>query len=200
MIGAQPRCIVYQAAAVTGLLPLQERREIERALHDGDLWAVAATNALELGVDVGSLDVTLHLGFPGDNAAHQTAMDPALTCAWSGRPVGSGSNCAGARSQVLAVWMWPWTCHVGSRQTRCCAWVLSCGSCQKQYPAPLENLYLRSRCTLTTRRCIYTLFCLQHLAGRAGVASSALRQGSWAGGRAPAHILHPFCAPVADSH
>lgn len=43
----------------------QERREIEAALHDGDLWAVAATNALELGVDVGSLDVTLHLGFPG---------------------------------------------------------------------------------------------------------------------------------------
>jgi hypothetical protein len=44
---------------------VQERREIEAALHDGDLWAVAATNALELGVDVGSLDVTLHLGFPG---------------------------------------------------------------------------------------------------------------------------------------
>lgn len=44
---------------------MQERREIESALHDGDLWAVAATNALELGVDVGSLDVTLHLGFPG---------------------------------------------------------------------------------------------------------------------------------------
>ena len=44
---------------------LQERREIEAALHDGQLWAVAATNALELGVDVGSLDVTLHLGFPG---------------------------------------------------------------------------------------------------------------------------------------
>eukprot|EP00891_Asterochloris_glomerata_P009914 jgi/Astpho2/9914/e_gw1.00152.3.1_t len=51
---------VYRA----GYSPL-ERREIERALHDGDLWAVAATNALELGVDVGSLDVTLHLGFPG---------------------------------------------------------------------------------------------------------------------------------------
>ena len=41
----------------------QERREIERALLEGDLWAVCATNALELGVDVGSLDVTLHLGF-----------------------------------------------------------------------------------------------------------------------------------------
>ena len=43
----------------------QERRQIERALFEGKLWAVAATNALELGVDVGSLDATLHLGFPG---------------------------------------------------------------------------------------------------------------------------------------
>jgi ATP-dependent helicase YprA (DUF1998 family) len=47
----------------------QERREIERALLEGDLWAVCATNALELGVDVGSLDVTLHLGFPGTVAS-----------------------------------------------------------------------------------------------------------------------------------
>lgn len=56
------------AAAVreTFISHLQERREIESALHDGQLWAVAATNALELGVDVGSLDVTLHLGFPGN--------------------------------------------------------------------------------------------------------------------------------------
>jgi len=46
-------------------LPEQERRQIERALFEGKLWAVAATNALELGVDVGSLDATLHLGFPG---------------------------------------------------------------------------------------------------------------------------------------
>ena len=56
--------LTAEALTVCSLL-LQERREIEAALHDGQLWAVAATNALELGVDVGSLDVTLHLGFPG---------------------------------------------------------------------------------------------------------------------------------------
>jgi hypothetical protein len=33
--------------------------------HRPSCAAVAATNALELGVDVGSLDCTLHLGFPG---------------------------------------------------------------------------------------------------------------------------------------
>lgn len=42
-----------------------ERRAIEAELFHGQLLGVAATNALELGVDVGSLDVTLHLGFPG---------------------------------------------------------------------------------------------------------------------------------------
>lgn len=42
-----------------------ERRKIEDGLFNGRLIGVVATCALELGVDVGSLDVTLQLGFPG---------------------------------------------------------------------------------------------------------------------------------------
>ena len=43
----------------------QQRRDIERRLFDGQLRAVVATSALELGIDVGSLDVALVTGFPG---------------------------------------------------------------------------------------------------------------------------------------
>ena len=46
----------------------QDRRKIETDLFGGKLRGVAATNALELGIDVGHIDATLHLGFPGSIA------------------------------------------------------------------------------------------------------------------------------------
>jgi DEAD/DEAH box helicase domain-containing protein len=51
-----------------GYLP-NERREIEQDLFAGRLRAVAATNALELGIDVGSLDVALLVNYPGTIAS-----------------------------------------------------------------------------------------------------------------------------------
>jgi DEAD/DEAH box helicase domain-containing protein len=47
-----------------GYLPLR-RREIERGLRDGSVLGVVSTNALELGIDIGSLDVAILLGYPG---------------------------------------------------------------------------------------------------------------------------------------
>ena len=47
----------------------QERREIEQELFTGKLLGVSATNALELGIDVGGLDVCILNGFPGTIAA-----------------------------------------------------------------------------------------------------------------------------------
>jgi DEAD/DEAH box helicase domain-containing protein len=51
-----------------GYLP-NERREIEQELFAGRLRAVAATNALELGIDIGSLDVALLVNYPGTIAS-----------------------------------------------------------------------------------------------------------------------------------
>jgi DEAD/DEAH box helicase domain-containing protein len=51
-----------------GYLPLK-RREIERGLREGSVLGVVSTNALELGVDIGSLDVSVLLGYPGSVAA-----------------------------------------------------------------------------------------------------------------------------------
>ena len=43
----------------------EDRRRIERALFKGELMGVSTTNALELGIDVGSLDATVISGYPG---------------------------------------------------------------------------------------------------------------------------------------
>ena len=51
-----------------GYLP-QERREIERGLRSGHVNMVVTTNALELGIDIGSLDACLLCGYPGTIAS-----------------------------------------------------------------------------------------------------------------------------------
>ncbi len=51
-----------------GYLP-NERREIERRLRDGSLSCVVSTNALELGIDIGSLELAVLHGYPGSVAS-----------------------------------------------------------------------------------------------------------------------------------
>jgi DEAD/DEAH box helicase domain-containing protein len=47
-----------------GFMP-EERRDIERRLASGDLLGVVSTSALEMGIDIGYLDVCLLVGYPG---------------------------------------------------------------------------------------------------------------------------------------
>jgi len=65
----RPTRLADRVAAYRGGYEPAHRRAVEAGLFGGDLLGVAATNALELGVDVGDLDVTLHLGVPGAAAA-----------------------------------------------------------------------------------------------------------------------------------
>ncbi|MCI2424731.1 DEAD/DEAH box helicase [Candidatus Acetothermia bacterium] len=56
----EKKILAYRA----GYLP-QERRSIEQELRQGSIHGVVATSALELGIDIGSLDAAILVGYPG---------------------------------------------------------------------------------------------------------------------------------------
>ncbi|MCE9579423.1 MAG: DEAD/DEAH box helicase [Deltaproteobacteria bacterium] len=59
----------YLLAGYRGGYTPEERRGVERALVDGSLLGVVSTNALELGIDIGALQVVVQGGFPGTRAS-----------------------------------------------------------------------------------------------------------------------------------
>lgn len=59
----------YLLAGYRGGYTPEERRKVERQLAGGELFGVVSTNALELGVDIGALEVVVQGGFPGTRAS-----------------------------------------------------------------------------------------------------------------------------------
>jgi len=64
--GVKPESIESYRAGYT----VKERRSIEKGLFDGKLLGLSATNAMELGVDVGSLDAVVMNGYPGTASSY----------------------------------------------------------------------------------------------------------------------------------
>ncbi|EGZ29744.1 hypothetical protein PHYSODRAFT_471348 [Phytophthora sojae] len=61
--------LLRRVSSYRGGYTLDARRRIEQRLFSGDLLGVVATNALELGIDIGELDCTIHLGLPSSIAS-----------------------------------------------------------------------------------------------------------------------------------
>ena len=93
---AAERIAPYRA----GYTPTQ-RREIERRLAEGELLAVVATDALELGIDVGELDAALCVTFPGTVASLRQMWGRA------GRRAGRAGDVRGRRGRARPVLLPP---------------------------------------------------------------------------------------------
>ena len=105
----KPECIrAYRG----GYLPT-ERRDTERSLRAGTIDGVVTTSALELGVDIGSLDVAILCGYPGSIAATWQRLGragrrqrPSLGILVAGPLTGAALNPARAFGPALAATHW----------------------------------------------------------------------------------------------
>lgn len=61
--------MINRIAGYRGGYTPRERKEIERRMNQGELLGLVATNALELGIDIGQLDATVLVGYPDTKAS-----------------------------------------------------------------------------------------------------------------------------------
>eukprot|EP01068_Selenidium_serpulae_P000651 Selendium_serpulae@DN11169_c0_g1_i1.p2 len=61
--------IIKKVVCYRGGYTVESRRDLERKLFTGEIMGASCTNALELGIDIGTLDVVINLGYPGSIAS-----------------------------------------------------------------------------------------------------------------------------------
>ena len=86
-----------RSAATAAAICRTRRREIEKGLREGAVRAVVSTNALELGIDIGALDVSVMAGYPGTIAA---TWQRAGRAGRRAEPVGGGAWSRAARRSI----------------------------------------------------------------------------------------------------
>jgi hypothetical protein len=86
----------------------EDRRKIEREAFSGNLLGIVATNALELGIDIGTLDAVIMLGFPFSIASF--VSEPGCSTIWLVEPLVRDSKLA---EQVAELGM-HWQCSLAA--------------------------------------------------------------------------------------
>lgn len=96
-LGHELNQLTVQTFVSHGSLSVAERRDAERAFHEGSDCVIVATSALELGIDVGDLDHVLQIDAPATVASFLQRMGR------TGRRAGGTSNCTFLATKDAAV-------------------------------------------------------------------------------------------------
>ena len=110
-IGSTTKLVTEPAVVIAkahhGSVSKEKRLQVERELKAGELPCVVATSSLELGIDMGSIDLVLQVAAPPSVASGLQRVGRAVT-RWAAAPRASSSRVPGWRSSMPPSWPRAW--------------------------------------------------------------------------------------------